>query len=264
MRGTQAEVTATWVSDILFRLTIRSPTGIRAAAEVLCNTGSSLGGFATEASANIASKSPMLDGDGNMLVFAAGNDEDREERCARSTRATLTAPLALVCRYQSEPFWCDRHGIHTDQEKPSLDLVDLSDSFARSAQDAAIVVPVHLPYGQIGAVTFRPREVDRDDLADQFRRYGDLLGLFARKFVSTYVKMMDKQQWNPADHLLSKREIECLRWAAVGKTDGQIASILSRSCATVRFHIHNAGIKLNAVNRCQAVFKAGQLGYLDH
>jgi DNA-binding CsgD family transcriptional regulator len=61
---------------------------------------------------------------------------------------------------------------------------------------------------------------------------------------------------------LSKREVECLRWAALGKTDQEIAMIMSRSCATVRFHIHNAAIKLDAVNRSQTVFKASQLGYL--
>ena len=53
-----------------------------------------------------------------------------------------------------------------------------------------------------------------------------------------------------------------MRWAAVGKTDQEIAMLLSRSCATVRFHIHNAAVKLDAVNRSQTVFKASQLGFL--
>ena len=38
--------------------------------------------------------------------------------------------------------------------------------------------------------------------------------------------------------------------------------ILGRSHATVRFHIQNAGEKLDAVNRSQTVFKAAQLGYI--
>ena len=53
-----------------------------------------------------------------------------------------------------------------------------------------------------------------------------------------------------------------LRWAAVGKTDREISLILARSHATVRFHIQNAGDKLDAVNRSQTIFKAAQLGYL--
>jgi DNA-binding CsgD family transcriptional regulator len=58
--------------------------------------------------------------------------------------------------------------------------------------------------------------------------------------------------------------VECLRWAAMGKTDIEISMIIKRSRATVRFHIHNASMKLDAVNRSQAVFKATQLGYISN
>ena len=53
------------------------------------------------------------------------------------------------------------------------------------------------------------------------------------------------------------------RLAYIGKTDLEISMIMSRSRATVRFHIHNASMKLNAVNRSQTVFKAAQLGYIS-
>jgi DNA-binding CsgD family transcriptional regulator len=49
----------------------------------------------------------------------------------------------------------------------------------------------------------------------------------------------------------------------LGKTDHEISLILERSRATVRFHIHNATTKLDAVNKSQAVFKATQLGYIS-
>src|SRR3546814_17340441 len=71
---------------------------------------------------------------------------------------------------------------------------------------------------------------------------------------------MRTRQWLPADCQLTKREVECLRWAAVGKTDKEISLILARSHATVRFHIQNAGEKPDAVNRSKTIFKAGQLG----
>ena len=38
--------------------------------------------------------------------------------------------------------------------------------------------------------------------------------------------------------------------------------IIGLSHATVRYHIHRAGEKLNSVNRAQTIVKAGQLGYL--
>ena len=61
---------------------------------------------------------------------------------------------------------------------------------------------------------------------------------------------------------LTSREIECLTWAARGKTDQEIAVILAFSPSTARFHIENASQKLNAVTRTQAVAKAAQLGII--
>jgi DNA-binding CsgD family transcriptional regulator len=66
----------------------------------------------------------------------------------------------------------------------------------------------------------------------------------------------------PADCGLSKREVECLRWAAIGKTDREIAMIIALSHATIRYHISRASEKLDSINRAQTIFKAGQLGYL--
>ena len=78
------------------------------------------------------------------------------------------------------------------------------------------------------------------------------------------MKALRTRQWLPADCQLTKREVECLRWASIGKTDKEISMILGRSHATVRFHIQNAGEKLDAVNRSQTIFKAAQLGYLGY
>ena len=54
---------------------------------------------------------------------------------------------------------------------------------------------------------------------------------------------------------LTLREIECLAWVAKGKTDQEIARILSVAPRTVRFHVHNAKAKLNVATRIQAVTK---------
>jgi DNA-binding CsgD family transcriptional regulator len=83
-----------------------------------------------------------------------------------------------------------------------------------------------------------------------------------RRFIAGYVSAMRTKRRIPSDCELSKREVECLRWAAIGKTDREIGMIIDLSHATVRYHVHRAGEKLNAINRAQAIFKAGQLGYL--
>ena len=61
---------------------------------------------------------------------------------------------------------------------------------------------------------------------------------------------------------LSHREIEILRWTGDGKTSGEISDILYISERTVNFHINNAMIKLNAVNKAAAVVRAAMLGML--
>ena len=52
---------------------------------------------------------------------------------------------------------------------------------------------------------------------------------------------------------LSSREVECLRWAAAGKSSDEIAIILGISVYTVSSYFKSATRKLQAVNRMQAI-----------
>jgi DNA-binding CsgD family transcriptional regulator len=55
---------------------------------------------------------------------------------------------------------------------------------------------------------------------------------------------------------LTARELECLRWAAEGKTGWEIGRLLSISERTVVFHVENAAHKLGVFGRRQAVARA--------
>ena len=55
---------------------------------------------------------------------------------------------------------------------------------------------------------------------------------------------------------LTDREKEILGWLIEGKSSWDIGQILSISERTVKFHVNNICIKLNAVNRTHAVAKA--------
>jgi len=55
---------------------------------------------------------------------------------------------------------------------------------------------------------------------------------------------------------LTVRELDCLAWIAAGKTDWEIAQILSISELTVNSHVKNILRKLNAMHRAQAVATA--------
>ena len=61
---------------------------------------------------------------------------------------------------------------------------------------------------------------------------------------------------------LTPREIECLIWAARGKSSWEIAQILSCAETTVNFHINNAKQKFGVTSRQQAVILAIRGGWI--
>jgi DNA-binding NarL/FixJ family response regulator len=67
----------------------------------------------------------------------------------------------------------------------------------------------------------------------------------------------------PAALELSEREREVLRWTAAGKTSSETGTILGISARTVNFHVTSILLKLNAVNKTQAVVKAVMLDLLN-
>ena len=62
---------------------------------------------------------------------------------------------------------------------------------------------------------------------------------------------------------LSDREIECLTWAARGKTSTEIAQIVGISKRNVDFHIETACRKLDVATRVQAAVKAVTGGLIE-
>lgn len=251
------------IAESIETVVIRAPGDVRAAAEALHSLVAHRTGMRTAPCHNIAIKDPMVDADGKVLATTIfGWTEADEDRWWRTPELALASPLPIACRYESEPFWCNGKGMFTRTPNRLLEALDLTDFEARGFTPAAIVAPVHMPFGQIGVVSFTPHDRAKLDLSAEFSEHGDWLGLLARSFVTSYVKTMCRPERVPVDPALTAREVQCLRWAATGKTDDEIAIIMGRSRATVRFHFHNAAVKLGAVNRSQSVFKAGQLGYL--
>ncbi|HEX8447860.1 MAG TPA: LuxR C-terminal-related transcriptional regulator [Sphingomonas sp.] len=249
--------------DNITAVRIADAQSVRPAAEAFRRIVEELGDFRIAACHNIAMKEPMVDATGAILASDVfGWTSHQNDRWWQNSRIALDSPLPAACRYTSEPFWCNAHGIHSHQRTAFLEKIDLTKFEARALTKAAIVAPVHLPFGQVGAVSFSPGDPECDDMSEAYAAFGDELGIYARTFIASYVPVMCRAQRVPAASHLSKREVECLRWAAIGKTDFEISTIIERSRATVRFHIHNASLKLDAVNRSQTVFKAAQLGYI--
>lgn len=242
---------------------IWTPADVRPAAESFGATiGRSLG-LRVGASHNIASGRPMVDADGNVLATDVfGWADEPGESWWRTPQFAFESPLPTACRYESEPFWCNADGFRASRPNSFLNDVDLKDFERRALTRVAMVAPVHLPFGQIGAVSAVPLDRSCSELEREFTEFGAIFGLFARTFIAGYVAVMTQARRMPSQPSLNKREVECLRLAGIGKSDNDIATLLSLSRSTVRFHITNAMTKLDAVNRAQSLLKAAQLGYI--
>ncbi len=250
-----------WREDIE-AVRIGGPEDIRPAAEALHRLSIEAANMRAAPSHNIADKRTPVDMAGAILARDVFGWDDQGQVWWKNTRIALESPITAACRYESEPFWVNSEGFRTRQPNGYLTAIDLTNFDHRAMTRAAIVVPIHLPFGQIGAVSFNPLDRSITDLSAEFEEFSDYFGVLARTFIGSYVHTMGRIHQIPSKSRLSKREVECLSWAAIGKTDLEISMIMSRSRATVRFHIHNASVKLDAVNRSQTVYKAAQLGYI--
>lgn len=247
---------------LMRRVTIRTVDDIRGAAETI-ERFARAHRLRAALCDDISSNDPMVDADGTILAGDLFGWLDDDERWWEDHRLALHSPLPRACRYESEPFWCNATGFFTGIPNHYLDEINPLRYFgANFKYAAAIVVPMHLPFAQISANCFVPMTRAETDMSAQFAELGETLGLLTRRFIAGYVGAMRTRRRIPSDCELSKREVECLRWAAIGKTDREIGMIIGLSHATVRYHIHRAGEKLHSVNRAQTIFKAGQLGYL--
>jgi DNA-binding CsgD family transcriptional regulator len=250
-----------WPNELIDSVTICDVTDIRPASIAL-NEAATEQGFRVAATPDIASPEQLTDHEGALVNADHFGWCKDGERWWEDRRLALVSPLPRACRYESEPFWCNEDGARTSFPNKYLDALSFADFKKFVLAPSAIVVPVHLSFGQIAAASFTPIDYGWRDLGEQFAEKGELLAALARRYLASYAMIAKTQQWIPSDCRLSKREVECLRFAAIGKTDKEISMILELSHATVRYHVQRAGEKLNAVNRSQSVFKAGQLGYL--
>lgn len=118
-------------------------------------------------------------------------------------------------------------------------------------------VPIFTLSGDQAAVSFGG---EKYDLSGEDRAALHLIALYGHaRAIDLKTRELQFGKSAPAPRarpLLTRREVEILKWVAAGKTSDVIGEILSISTATVETHIVNACRKLDAVNRTQAVAEA--------
>lgn len=109
------------------------------------------------------------------------------------------------------------------------------------------VVPVPTLDGTVTAISFGGSDVDVTEEARD-----------ALTFAAGYAvaRLLHVPRETDLEVHVTPREIDCLLWAAEGKSDWEIATILGISRPTVLKHVRSARDKLDAANRTHAVVKA--------
>jgi DNA-binding CsgD family transcriptional regulator len=226
-------------------------------AERVRDLGAEIGLPYVAASADISSPEPMLGQDGKPLAETTFEWLDSSLRYWRDRAFALRAPFILAARYTAEPFLFHQGRFSSWRPLPRLEAIEVREAAQAFGVHAAIIAPAYLTGGVIGAVVWASSQPVAD-LPALYEARADALHGAALRLVSVY---RDGDDDAPPVRL-TKREIQCLKWAAAGKTDADIAQIIGIAGPTVRFHVQNAALKLRVAGRAQAIHRAAGLGYI--
>ena len=227
---------------------------------ILCDVGEIIGLPLVSALDDISTTVPLVDEDGNRFADSLGWPPEFVDLWV-DQNLTLQSPISHICRFEHLPFYWQTEGEWSVPLKLEPVQRKTIDHLASLGISGGITVPTHLPEGRIGSVNWLGYDRDHDfakTLVSSSKAW-PLIGLYFMEVV----RHVDAPPEPKTGFIyLTEREIECLTWAASGKTDQEIGGILDVSHTTARFHIANAAKKLDAVTRTQAVAKASQLGII--
>jgi LuxR family transcriptional regulator len=162
-------------------------------------------------------------------------------------------PIAATCAASDTPFiWLpDDDRFFSPAHLSPRHRVAVRGFFRRFNVSAAITTPVHLDGHGVGFVSWFACGVE-SPAVDEWADIAPRLHRVARDFLAALPGLAAPEQGGGAADL-SQREIECLRWSALGKSAEEIAELIGRSAETARFHLKNAVRKLGANNRVHAI-----------
>ena len=160
-------------------------------------------------------------------------------------------PVVAHCRDHATPLVWTADGPIGERERNSVP------AFFHDAADFGLKVGISAPVHGLGcqwgvlSVAGADEKVDRRTKLEQVAGV-QLLATFTHEAGHRFATA---PQTGSNVHLTA-RELECLRWAAEGKTGWEIGRLLGISERTVVFHVENAAHKLGVFGRRQAVARA--------
>jgi DNA-binding CsgD family transcriptional regulator len=159
-------------------------------------------------------------------------------------------PVIIEALKATEPFEWGQEFAAKRLSKPQYALLDEAAQFGIRC---GFTVPVHDSRGPVAAVTFAAdeRRPTFQRCIEQNRSVLQLMAMYfhahARRRLSIN-RVIDGVA-------LSPRELQCLEWAAQGKSAWEIGRLLNISRRTAAFHLDNAKMKFGVRTICQAVGK---------
>lgn len=212
------------------------------------------------AQADLADPHPMADAEGRPYAETSFRWLDPTHQYWRDRKLALHDTLLSAVRLIAEPFFYKEGKLQTWRETGLLAQIDCSHIPGNSLLSEAIIAPVHMPRGLIGAIYWcskEPAGVEKVFMANAAK-----MQALAIRLIATHNEARGRPRNATMSPTLTRREVQCLRWAAAGKTDAEIGIILDLSVSTVRFHLRNAAERLGAKGRAQSIQVAAGLGFV--
>lgn len=151
--------------------------------------------------------------------------------------------MPIEARRRVSPFWY--HDIVSRLKGKQKQVYDAV--IAHGWKDV-FAVPIHGPGSIHGLLTLATRQELVLSVSDCA-----ILEIMARTVWERCRTAEGFGVYDPEQAQLSPREVECLQWAAVGKSDIDIATIVGIRPATAHFHIERAKKRLGVKTRVEAV-----------
>ncbi len=153
--------------------------------------------------------------------------------------------LTIESRRRVSPFW---YGSIKNQFKLSEKQKELDQAAWAYGWRDVFAVPIHGPGSLQGLVTMATRQAPALSAGDSA-----VVEIMARTVWGRCGTAESFGAFDPKRTRLSARELECLQWAAAGKSDTDIAVLVGVKPATAHFHIEQAKKRLGVKTRVEAV-----------
>lgn len=191
-----------------------------------------------------------------QLIIISGYQQDWWDHYNQQNYIKVD-PVLNYCTSHTLPIQWHQLELDPLKDKQAKDLMLETASFGLKS---GISLPVHSPKGDFAMLSFASDQ-DAKQNEDRINQINPQLMMLAYHIHEASMRIFRHDKTDLHD-TLTKREKECLLWAAEGKTSDETSMILHISESTVRFHLNNAAKKLNVHSRRHAIARAICLGVI--